>query len=395
MVKRAPPSVLRSAIIKPVTAMYILLSVVYLIPSQWNSPSMFNQHTFAGEHFDFLRIASAWRVVHTYGVFPPKKMPMIKPVGRFEVTVRGSEIPIALDYTYQVSRTTDSAGTYPFMVAPFRFPRFDYIYGFYSASHVMSLTTRLGPSFGSGEEYIDSVARMLLGNASLAANYFTTEIGGDVERVRFLVVGLVPNRNGGWTEDSVELDREWTAPPAVEAAVADGWAPNMIALRMMTKTFKEVKELALTVNEAELVSALTRRYPHNIGHRLFDASVALVERDIESFVPERTWFDRVMAQYARLASTTSVDVPAVLADCSSPPPQNALWNLCHSTQFGGYIGCLTFAHLVPYPIHSPLCPHVLLSNHAHRQLNRQSAFDKIPIPDMVYAILGLSSDISA
>ncbi len=69
--------------------------------------------------------------------------------------------------------------------------------------------------------------------------------------------------------------------------------------------------------------------------------------------------------------------------------RTGLYDLDHASQFGGYIACLTFAHLVPYPFHSPLCPLVLRHNH---HMRADDKYSKIPIGEFVYTILGLTSE---
>ena len=381
-----------NSIRKTISLCYIVMSVVFLIPSQWNSPSLFYQHTFASEKFDVLRIASAWRVVHTYGVFPPKKMPMIKPVGRFLVVDgEGNEQP--LEYNYQGSRNTTKTGFAPFSVAPLRFPRFDYIYGFYSASHVFSLATRLGPSFGSGEEFIDSVARHVLDrdrDFSVTQRLFSPNTVPEmVQEVKFFVVGLIPAATGGWEEESATLDKVWRIDTSATAySVTDSLPPNMIALRMRSRKFQRVR--ALLQDSGNVTQALG-----GIAdvQQVWDAAVVMSEQP--GFVLERVWFDTVRSTFSHLIALSGRDrVDVLSANCGSPRP-SALWNTCHAMQFGGYIGCLTSAHLLPWQIHSPLCPPIMVANFEARMSGTPgSAFDKVPIPDFVYWILGILDDVN-
>ena len=360
---------------------YIVIGILFLIPSQWNSPSLFYQHTFDLAAFDIVRTVSSWRLVHSYGVFPPKKMPMIKPVGRFEVLT--NDTSQALNYHYQVSQSTHETDWHPFTVAPFRFPRFDYIYAFYSASHVFSFATRLGPTIGSGEEYIDSVLRFLANNTrneGIAKSLFRSEIPRHVIDVKFFVVGLVPEFTGGWKEISVELDRQGLRNQQA-ASLTDMLPPNMIVLRRRSKLFSR------DIDVADLI----RMFPDKriLGHRLFDSAVSRVK---DPFLSEREWFTRVYDQYSQLTKLAE-GVPPLISDCSSSEP--GVWDLCHASQFGGYIGCLTFAHLVPYPLHAPLCPAIMVSNFfLRRHALNQSPFNKIPVPDLLYWILGLADDVS-
>lgn len=374
-----PPKKSRPAAI--VRVIYIVIGIFFLIPSQWNSPSLFYQHSFDFPAFDLIRTASSWRLVHSYGVFPPKKMPMIKPVGRFEVVT--SNTSQALKYHFQVSQSTDETDWHPFTVAPIRFPRFDYIYAFYSASHAFSIATRLGPTIGSGEEYIDSVVRFLGNNTrneDIAKSLFRSEIPRNVSEVKFFVVGLIPEFTGGWNELSVELDRHGERNHQA-ASLTDSLPPNMIALRRRSKLFSRDTD----------VDVLIRIFPEKgiLGHRLFDLAVSRVK---DPFLSEREWFTRVSDEYSQLSSLAE-GVPPLFSDCSSS--ERGLWDLCHASQFGGYIGCLTFGHLVPHPLHAPLCPAIMVSNFVLRRdaLNR-SPFNKIPVPELVYWILGLASDVS-
>jgi hypothetical protein len=374
-----PPTVSRPAAVVRIS--YIVIGILFLIPSQWNSPLLFYQHTFDLTAFDLVRTVSSWRLVHTYGVFPPKKMPMIKPVGRFEVLT--NDTSQALNYHYQVSQSTHETDWHPFTVAPFRFPRFDYIYAFYSASHVFSFATRLGPAIGSGEEYIDSVLRFLANNTRnevIAKSLFRSEIPRHVIDVKFFIVGLVPEFTGGWKELSVELDRQGLRTHQA-ASLTDMLPPNMIVLRRRSKLFSR------DIDVADLI----RMFPDKriLGHRLFDSAVSRVK---DPFLSEREWFTRVYDEYSKL-TTLAEGVPPLISDCSSSEP--GVWDLCHASQFGGYIGCLTFAHLVPYPLHAPLCPAIMVSNFfLRRHALNKSPFNKIPVPDLLYWILGLADDVS-
>ena len=384
----------RGLLVKSISAVYVCLSLIFLIPSQWNSPSLFYQHSFDRPEFELLRQASSWRVLHSYGVFPPKKMPMIKPVGRFEVTTESGHTE-ALEYQYQLSGSYAEIGLGPFQVAPWRFPRFDYIVGFYAASHVFSLTTRLGLTLGSGEEYVESVGRMLLDDFPKHSRYFKQLhlAGSRVASVQFFVIGLVPDWELGWRQVSRELDREWTKGMLGKPVVfnlEDNLGPNLIVLRRQSALFQQVHALLQNPSLEAAVSEIQNQFsPVSLPHRIFDAAVSLVDTEVQGFVSERVWLANVEETYLRLGEMLhpGTSLPSLFSDCSSAMP--GLWNLCHSTQFGGYIGCLTFAHLVPHPLHSPLCPKVLLTNRAARK-NSTDAYSKIPIDNTVYWLLGLS-----
>jgi hypothetical protein len=356
-----PPK--RVSLIRSSTRMlYITLGIVFLIPSQWNSPALFYQHTFDSPRFDLLRIVSSWRILHSYGVFPPKKMPMIKPVGQFQVTFE-NDTTLDLEYHYQSSLSRDPTANWPFLVAPFRFPRFDYVYGFYSASHVLSLTTRLGPMVGDGEEYIDSVARMLLSNPINAEKYFSNfnHQGGEIKRVKFFILGLVPNISGKWDLESKVLDKQWGSPPPLPSGpIADLFSLNMVVVR---------KQSILFGTDGHGVAS---------PHRVLDRAIAKVEAE-NNHLFEREWMKKIETEFELISGQALF----------SFGNRSGLYDLDHASQFGGYIGCLTFAHLVPYPLHSPICPVVLKHNHRMRP---ETAYSKIPIPPYVYKILGLTSE---
>ena len=344
---------------------YITLAIVFLIPSQWNSPAMFYQHSFDSPQWDIVRVASSWRFLHTYGVFPPKKMPMVKPVGQFQITLNDNH-NIDLEYYYQSTPNSDPLAIWPLYVAPLRFPRFDYIYGFYSASHVFSLTTRLGPIIGTGEEYIDSVANMLLLRPESSSKYFKTVIPPDtkISNVKFFVLGLTPSDTGKWIVLSRELDREWTSPVPVltEPVITDWFPPNMIVLRKQSNLFGTLEG-------------------NRSSQRLLDRAIINVEKT--GYYPigsEQRWLADIELEFERTTNTS-------LFSCGD---ESGMYDLSHSSEFGGYIACLTFAHLVPYPIHSPLCRHVLVHNYRSRQPDNR--FSKIPIDDFVYTLLGMSMD---
>ena len=372
---------------KSVSLMYITISLIFLIPSQWTSPGLFYHNSFGHESFDVLRIVSSWRILHSYGVFPPKSMPMIKPVGRFEVETNDGQ-HILLDYHYQVSRTTKIKGTWPFQVAPLRFPRFDYIYAFYAASHVLSLGTRLGPFWGSGKQYIDSVAKVLLENAAtnpLLKGLFRNDLRGlKIVRVEFHIVGLVPNPHGGWIESSVDLDKVWRIAeprrPSSMHSVTDSLPPSMIALRRKSLIFKSVSDIIqLSTSheslEANIQSLSRTKDPIFVSQRLFDAAVILADKE-GTFSSEHEWLSFVTQTYTSMGGPK---ISLVSDTCGGP----GLWNTCHAAQFGGFIGCLMFLHLVPFQFHSPICPLIMHSN----RIQDSPAYRKIPVPNYIYTLL--------
>jgi hypothetical protein len=387
-----------SVLSRGLMGMYVSVCVVFIIPSQWNSPAVFYQHSFQGPEFDIFRIASSWRLVHTYGVFPPKKMPMIKPVGEFEVILTGESSWTPIEFHFQDSLRSNGVLFHPMTVSPLRFPRFDYIYGFYSASHVFSLGTRLGaPSFGDGREYIDSVARMLiLGNSDCLNQIFKTPPQGwtKIEQVRFNVVGLVPDWEKGWKLFSSEIDQSWSKTDAVvkRSGISDSLGPQMIALRQQSISFDSMRVLIYNLTELnDISSAIESRFNHSLGHRFFDAAVVLVNRQTNGhFLSERVWLDHVKQYYQLLRNTTTNVIPHMInSECNDMINLPSLWDLCHSMQFGGYMGCLTSAHLLPPSLHNPLCPEILISNARHRKVSGD-IFSKIPITNFVYWMLGIS-----
>lgn len=205
---------------------YCFFSLVFLIPSQWNSPAV-----LYGERFPFgsvFAVLSSWRVLHSYGVFPPRALPMLKPVGRFEVLCGERWEPLAFKHL-QVS-TTDDTGYPPFMLAPLRFPRVDYVIGFYSASHVFSLVSGLGPLYGTGQEWVDAVAGNLLTSPESATLWFKSPVCLEVSAVRLMMVALRPEVSG-WVEDSVDVDREWVTGIVENKSYVSQLPPSMWLLR--------------------------------------------------------------------------------------------------------------------------------------------------------------------
>jgi len=314
--------------------------------------------------------------MHTYGVFPPKKMPAIKPIGQFQIE-NGDRVDLEYHYQSTAHKDPQSWTSFaPLLVAPFRFPRFDYIIGFYSASHVFSLVTRLGPIIGSGEEYVKAVALMLLEHPERLSEYLLTSWDAKkIFTVRFFVVGLVPDGRK-WREFSRELDKEWSASdiPKLKSelfpsSITDWFPPSMVAIRRKSRLYLE----AQSTSPSGLVS----------GQRLLDH---VIER-VHFVQSEREWFAELQAEYHSAAIHAGIKPTHIL----SPAPGMGLWSLTHSMEFGGYIGCLTFAHLIPFPFHSPLCREVLIGNHRGRFSggDEVSKYSKILIEPLVYWILGL------
>ena len=341
---------------------YLIIALIFLIPSQWNSPSLFYQETFSHSSFwTIVQTVSSWRILHTYGVFPPKEMPMIKPVGIF-----------TLDDTHTFSYTYQTKSHWPLAVAPFRFPRFDYIVGFYAASHVFSLVTRLGVTAGTGEEYIDSVGRMILNNPERISWYFenanmiNTTIYNTTHHVKFSIVGLVPDWEKGWVQVSSEIDKIYTPSDFIVQAqfsFTDSLPPNLIALRRKSLVYKRVEALEIAELTRHNIEAI---FPTGVDHRLFDAAVVLVSGENTFGVnTEREWLGRVVSRFDLAIEH--------------------LWPVDHATTFGGYIGCLTFAHLIPPNFHSPICELVLTKNRKERKPG--NSYSKIPIDDFLYWIL--------
>lgn len=335
---------------KTIKFAYIFLSIIFLIPSQWNSPSLFYQHSFDHPGWDIVRTVSSWRILHSYGVFPPKKMPMIKPVARWEMDF--DDLVVPLEYQYQLSGPTTNIGIHPIGVAPLRFPRFDYIYGFYAGSHVWSLVTRLGPAWGTGEEYMESVAYMLLHHPERHSQYFKKmrlPIGKVPTKVRAMVVGLSPSWEKGWVEVSTQIDREWSQTD-LQQKNPFLLSPQMIVLRRRSRSFSKID-----LSQENMFDLAVSRVPHHLD--------------------ERTWLNQVEEEYTRISASQLI--------CSN----NCLFNIDYSTELGGYIACLTFAHLIPLRMHSGLCQKVLQENRRNRNLDDR--YSKIPIPDFVYWYLDI------
>jgi hypothetical protein len=157
----------------------------------------------------------------------------------------------------------------------------------------------------------------------------------------------------------------------------------MMGLRKKSNDFKSVENIVKSFSISQLKDVIVSEFRETVNQRLFDAAVVLAgSRWIES---ERDWFRRVEIQYSLLNGT----VQLLNRNCSHPDP--SLWDLCHSMKYGGYMGCLTAAHLLPPWIHSPLCTEILITN---ARLRPEQAFSKIPISNTVYWVLGLLDDVS-
>lgn len=356
---------------KSIKSLYILLGVLFLIPSQWNSPAMFYQQLFSAPQWDVVRVISSWRVLHTYGVFPPKKLPAIKPIGRFEIQFSDGTSH-ALEYMYQNSGAIESfAGHNPFFVAPFRFPRFDYIIGFYGASNVWNLVTRLGPIVSDGEEYLGSVAHAIFERKPVLKNLFkNADAQKSIQKIVFAVLGIVPDRSThGWAIVSREVSKEWDPPKASTNLLARpfsyGLPPGSVVLRKKAKTYsKDVTSLDTS------------------PQALFNRAVWMVDQETVGWgiVSEHRWLQMVEQKYYALGGTVPV------FGVSEP----AIWPLAHSMEFAGYLGCLTFLHLVPPALHSPICPVLLETNRRMRKTDQANGpYSKIPIDPMVYWLLGM------
>ncbi len=359
---------------KSFKALYILLGFIFLIPSQWNSPAMFYQHSFEAPQWDLVRVVSSWRLLHTYGVFPPKKLPAIKPIGRFEVVLSDNTVQ-PLEYMYQHSGSADGfQGFFPLSVAPFRFPRFDYIYAFYGASNVWSLATRLGPIVSSGEEYLDSVALAIMERKPVVKSLFKHSIPDDqpIVKVILAVVGIVPEMSsGGWKEVSREISKEWNIDHNFSLAVKPfsyGLPPGSVVLRQTSLSY--INDVKTDISSATSPQCL------------FNKAVELARAESTFFLisSEKKWLSTVEEKYYSISGT----IP--FFGCEYP----SLWSLCHSMEFAGYLGCLTFLHLVPPALHSPVCPAVMAANKKKRT-EGDNRFAKIPIDPMVEWMLGIDS----
>ena len=329
--------------------LYILSAIIFLIPSQWNSPSCFYEGAFPvfGSYFQVL---SSFRILHSYGVFPPKALPMIKPIGRFEVLCaesRDNSSWIPLDYYYQDSRSTSSVSA-PLTVAPLRFPRFDYIVGFYSASHVFSLVSGLGPLWGSGYELIEGTVEKIF-TKDLSPWFATESVCQNVKSVRFLVVGLAPDRKAGWLEVSTHLHKEWSIDfikPKFDDSYVKYLPPSMFALRKSAKTL----ELSENADCLDLWG-----FAHNtVDTKIFDSNFEILKR--------------VGIEYEKLVKIHHLNCP------TSHP-----FNLDFSREWAGYLSCLTAFHLLPPNLHPGLCYEILSLNHASSEFKHT----RIDLPTFV------------
>ena len=330
--------------------LYIIAAIVFLVPSQWNSPSVFYEPAFPLG--DIFATISSWRLLHSYGVFPPKSLPMIKPVSRFEVLYEKSDFWIPLDYVFQSSRASPSVTIPdPFTVAPLIFPRFDYIVGFYSASHVFSLVSGLGPLWGTGTEMVDSLVCKLFDNGTSSANWFATRLSERrrIEKIRSLVVGLAPDGTGGWLEISSYTDREWDRAATVLRGGSDT-QPSFV--QGLPPTMNRLRFHARATHEA-------RSCPEH-----WQESVRTVDRRLTSY----DFHLEVTKRYALLTDPNGVF-------CGPSP-----WSIDYSSRWAGYLSCLTAFHLIPMWYHPALCGEILVN----KALHDEEPYNKIPIPSFVY-----------
>jgi hypothetical protein len=174
------------------------------------------------------------------------------------------------------------------------------------------------------------------------------------------------------------LDREWT-PNDIEKLnaiifpeyITDLFPPSMVALRRKSRLYRKAIQESVHTPQRILDNAIEQTY------------------HVDRFMSESEWFGSVQSIYHKQAVARGLTVTHVI----SPSPLTGIWTLTHSTEFGGYIGCLTFAHLVPYPIHSPICPLVMTANFECRisgDSADESKCSKIPIEGVVYKLIGLS-----
>ena len=93
--------------IRLILFIWFAASFIMMIPSQYCSPGFLywdsielraNSSSILSAALSILRTMSSWRLIHTYGVFPPKTMPAAHPVVRYEVKIEGSETWRSVSY---------------------------------------------------------------------------------------------------------------------------------------------------------------------------------------------------------------------------------------------------------------------------------------------------------
>jgi hypothetical protein len=205
---------------------YLVLSAPFIVPSQWGAPGCLAWDSFELDGLPYvplalsvpllrlLRITSAWRLTHAYGVFPQQINPNYRQVPLFEVSSDGGATWHSCEYKYQVSRL-DRPG--PMFLAPL-FPRFDY-FVYYELNRVQFFADSdfHALPYARASEYRlpDRVGRALLdGNVAITSLF-----------------AYVPRPTDGRTLTHVRLRSEVWAP----ASEGAWWTVESSAVRWPTE----------------------------------------------------------------------------------------------------------------------------------------------------------------
>lgn len=132
-------------------SLWVVGSLPFLIPSQWCSPGFlyWGEHVSSGIESSWalsvLRILSAWRVVHAYGVFPPS-LPSVsgRSVLRWELSFDGGNSWHKVRYRH-MDVWNDERPPWPSPLL-WHFPRLEYL-TFYDGAHMLfTPSTDFSPS---------------------------------------------------------------------------------------------------------------------------------------------------------------------------------------------------------------------------------------------------------
>ena len=115
-----------------------ILGLVNIVFNSWCARSWTFWPAFSGTHpgppdspnwaraligslSELLRTVATWRIIHSYGVFPPHSSPPVRFVAVFEGSADGGKTWQRYNYKYMTSSTTSQ----PLHIAPFH-PRWDH-----------------------------------------------------------------------------------------------------------------------------------------------------------------------------------------------------------------------------------------------------------------------------
>lgn len=163
------PCMLRTVLV----SLWVVSSLPFLIPSQWCSPGfLYWEHFIKGIEpswtLSLLRVLSAWRVVHAYGVFPPS-LPAVsgRIVLRWELSFDGGTSWHKVRYRH-MDVWNDERPPWPSPIL-WHFPRLEYL-SFYDGAHMLfTPSTDFSPSpyLRSPFTHRHRVARSLLSDGPL------------------------------------------------------------------------------------------------------------------------------------------------------------------------------------------------------------------------------------